>query len=897
VNKFKIHKLTINIKNFIIFNYMRYIKKAIKYSWAIPLIFASILFTDICHAQMAPPSKRVVIDTVIVTGTQFLSPDLIAINTNILPGEKIDIERGNEISNAIRTLWDQGIFDDIKVEIFNEKSNSLSLNFIIKERPKMSSYSFRGVNKTQEKEIKDKLILGRERMVTKDLKTRINKAVNEYFAKKGYLDAKAIISEEKDTKEKNAVRLIIDVQKGKKVRINEVLIAGNNNVDDLRLKSKMRGTKEKPILTLHPNKTKSVYQTEKDKNSNIWKNFNFLHPSKVLDAIDPYFKWNIFASAKFDEKKFREDKQNIISYYNSLGYRDAQIVSDTVYRTESNSINVELLVEEGQKYYFGNIDFAGNTKYADSTLRKILNVEKGDVYNMEKLKAKLGQAPSFDGELDIGTLYMDDGYLFFEVEAEEKAIYQDTIDIVVKLREGPQATIRKVSITGNDRTNEHVLRRELYTLPGNKFSRSDIIASVRMISSLGYIDPEQVQPEFEPQIQDGTVDINYGIVEKSNDQLELSAGFGGGVGFMGTVGVVFNNFSVKNILNKKAYRPLPMGDGQNLAIRYQSNGLWYNSGNITFSEPWLGGKKPIGLSVNLTYGRQSYSEQGWYAGNPNDHYLRNFGGGVMISKRLRWPDQNFVLSAGINYQNYFLKDYTYFVSDFIDGPANNLYGRITLGRKSLDQEIFPRSGSNINFTFQFTPPYSSLDKSRDVNSETVEQKYKWIEYHKYRFNAEWYQRIYGNLILKLAVKYGFLGYYNSDLGHSPFERFNVGGDGLSGFNMFVGRDLISQRGYDVYAPDATIFNKYTAEIRYPFSLNPSATIFGLAFFEAGNGWNSFKEYNPMSLYRAAGLGIRIHLPMFGLLGLDYGIGIDRLGEGVKFSNAAKFTFMLGFEPD
>lgn len=850
------------------------------------------------RSSMAMPQQTLhKIDTVVVEGTEFLDGSLIAISSNLVIGESIDIEKGNQISRAIRTLWDQELFDDIKVELFNRTATSVSVRFIVKERPRLGTYEFVGVNKTQETEIKDKVGLGKERMVTANLKARINKAVNDYFSDKGYLDARAIIREQPIAGQKNSVKLTIQVEKGSRVRINEIRFAGNQNVDELRLKSKMKGSKEMPKMTLYPDQSDRVYELKEGEQESLLKGFKFLYPTKILNALSPYLRLNVFASSKFKENKYFEDKQSVIHYYNSIGYRDAQIVSDTIYRNAAGNLNLEMLVEEGQRYYFGNIDFSGNTKYADSTLAKILNIKKGDVYNLEKLEARLGQMPSFDGSLDIGTLYMDDGYLFFEVTTEERAIYGDTIDIVVNLREGPQATIRKVSIKGNDRTNENVLRRELYTMPGNKFSRSDVISSVRMISSLGYIDPEQVNPNFNPRINEGTVDIEYDIVEKSNDQLELSAGFGGGIGFMGTVGVVFNNFSLKNIFNKKAYRPLPMGDGQNLSIRYQSNGLWYNSGNITFVEPWLGGKKPIGLSINLTYGRQSYSEGGYYQGNPNDHYLRNIGGGIMMSKRLRWPDQNFVLSFGVNYQNYLLKDYTYFVSDFINGPANNLFGRLTIGRNSVDQPIFPRSGSNINFTFQFTPPYANLDNSRDVASESVEQKYKWIEYHKYRFNAEWYQRIHGNLILKLAVKYGFLGYYNKDIGHSPFERFNVGGDGMSGFNMFVGRDLISQRGYEVYAPDATIFNKYTVELRYPFSLNPSATIYGLAFFEAGNGWSSFKEYNPMSLYRAAGVGVRIHLPMFGLLGLDYGLGIDRLGEGVKFNNAAKFSFMLGFEPD
>jgi len=569
------------------------------------------------------------------------------------------------------------------------------------------------------------------------------------------------------------------------------------------------------------------------------------------------------------------------------------LVDDTTYFANNGNLNIEIKIKEGKKYYFGDINWKGNTKHSDSLLTLLLGIKKGDVYNQELLDSRLGSMPSQDGSLDIGSLYMDDGYLFFTVTPREKSIIGDTINYEVNIVEGPQAINKNITISGNDRTNDHVLRRELFTLPGNKFSRTDIIRSIRQISNLGFIDPEKVNPIPKPNQADGTVDIEYQVAEKSSDQLELSAGFGGGIGFTGTIGIVFNNFSLRNFLNFKEWDPLPMGDGQKLSLRYQSNGLWFNSANFSFTEPWLGGKRPTALTVSGVYGRQSYSSSGMYNGSPNDHYLRNMGGGVTMSKRLKWPDDNFVFSYGVNYQNYFLKDFS-LIPGFTDGTANNLSLRLSIARNSVDQPIYPRSGSNINLTMQFTPPYSAFS-DRDFANEPTSEKFKWIEYHKYRFTAEWYQRIAGDLVLKLATKYGFLGYYNKNLGYSPFERFNVGGDGLSGFNMFVGRDIIAQRGYEVYATDAVIFNKYTAEVRYPFSLNPSATIFGLAFVEGANGWQNFKEYNPFKVYRSAGVGIRVFLPMFGLLGLDYGYGFDRNEMG--FGNRTKFTFMLGFEPD
>lgn len=856
------------------------------------------------NSESQTPQKYI-IDTVNISGAYFLDADILRLNTGLAKGDKIFLENDPEIAKAIKTLWNLKMFQDVKIIIDKIKGDSVSLNVIIVERPRLSKIIFKGIGKTAETEIKNKINIKDNRMLTEAFKIEVEEASRKYFAEKGYRNLQVNVQEETDTSQVNSKALTIYIEKGNKVHINAINIMGNENVSDAKIKSKMKGTKEMARLSLYPANENYVYGKSKPSLKSYFKQFGFLSPSKTLERLNPYFRYNIFASSKLNNQKFQEDKENIISLYNSLGYRDAQIVADTNYIVENGNLNVDLKIREGKRYYFGDIQWKGNTKYSDSVLSKILNIKKGDIYNRDLLLGKMGSMPSMDGSLDIGSLYMDDGYLFFQVTPKEKSVVNDTINYEIAIQEGPQATIKNITISGNERTNEHVIRRELFTLPGNKFSRTDIIRSIRQISNLGFIDPEKVNPIPKPNYDDGTVDIDYNIVEKSSDQLELSAGFGGGIGFTGTLGVVFNNFSIRNIARFKNWDPLPMGDGQKLSIRYQSNGLWFNSANLSFTEPWLGGKKPIGLTVSAIYGRQSYSENGIYnGGNPNDHYLRNFGGGVSLSKRLNWPDNNFLLSFGLNYQNYFLKDYTYFVSDFKNGPANNLFFRLTLARNSVDQPIYPRSGSNINFTFQFTPPYSIFSDKNYENME-AKDKYRWIEYHKYRFTAEWYQSIAGNLVLKLAAKYGFLGYYNNTIGYSPFERFSVGGDGLSGFNMFVGKDIISHRGYETgYSDmtnnpitDATIFNKYTAEVRYPFSLNPSATIFGLAFVEAANGWYNFSEYNPFKLYRSAGLGVRIHLPMFGLLGLDYGVGIDKLGTGTKFGGAAKFSFMLGFEPD
>src|SRR5690554_2202762 len=544
-------------------------------------------------AQQRPNSepKKYLIDTILIDGIQHLDPNLIRLSTRLSAGDQVLLENDPTIAKSIRNLWAQNLFSDISIAYTNIQSNTLSLKFSFVERPKLSSYSFTGLNKTQETEIKDKLQMVQHRMVTKALKKDIHEAVKSYLTEKGYLNVQTSI-EERVVGTDNSVSLIINVDKGRKVRINQVNISGNENIPETRLKSRMGNSKEMPRLSLYPANKETVYDSDKPTFKNYIRNQGYLSLSKTMEALNPYFRWNVFASSKYIPKKFEEDKREIIREYNARGYRDAQILEDTFYFTDNGHINIEAKVQEGKKYYFGDIEWVGNTKYSDSLLARLVGIKKGDVFNAELLDARLGMAPSMDGSLDIGSLYMDDGYLFFRVEPKEKSIESDTINYVVNIQEGPQATIKRIQITGNDRTNDHVLCRELFTLPGNKFSRADIIRSIRQVANLGFIDPEKVNPIPIPNYMDGTVDINYEVAEKSSDQLELSAGFGGGIGFTGTIGIVFNNFSLKNIANFKAWDPLPMGDGQKLSIRYQSNGLWFNSANLSFTEPWLGGKKP-----------------------------------------------------------------------------------------------------------------------------------------------------------------------------------------------------------------------------------------------------------------------------------------------------------------
>lgn len=839
--------------------------------------------------------KEYVVAGITTSGAKFLDPDLLIAVTGLKLGDKVRIPNDEAIAKAIRQIWKQDLFANVRVDITRIVGDKIFLDIVVEERPRLSKFNFKGIKKNEATEVKDKLGINSNRVFTDAVKKESIVRIRKYFVDKGYGKVNVGVQQRKDTNKVNSVIVTFVVNKGPKTHINQINIIGNEAASTSRLKRTFKGTKEMTRITLHPDEDKSVYGDSKPTLGKYLKSFGFLSPSKTLDILDPYFRFKLFTSSKYNESKFQDDKQSLISYYNGLGYRDARIVKDTVYPVANGNLNIDLKVSEGDRYYFGDITWRGNTKYSNEVLSKILGIRKGDVYNSTLLDKRIGRQLSPDGGEDISSLYMDDGYLFFNIDPVETSIVNDTINYEMHVTEGSQATIGQINIYGNDRTNEHVIRRELYTLPGSKFSRADLVQSQRRIANLGFFDPEKIGIQPKPHPENGTVDIDYTVTEKSSDQLQLSAGFGGGVSFYGNVGVSFNNFSIRNILKPKSWDPLPVGDGQKFSVNYQSNGPLYNSFNTSFTEPWLGGKKPNALTVSAVYSRFSGAAS---IADANSTYLRQFGGGVSLSSRLKWPDDNFVFTYGINYQNYFLKNYT-LVDTFRNGYSNNLYFRLVLARYTVDQPLYPRSGSNISFTFQFTPPWSAFS-DRNYAGETDQQKYKLIEYHKYRFTFDWYKSIVGNLVFKLSTKYGFMGYYNKSIGFSPFERFQLGGDGLSGQSYFIGRDIISQRGYEVYQTDATIFNKYTAELRYPFSLSPTSTIYGLAFVDAANAWGSFKDYNPFKLNRDAGLGIRIFLPMFGLLGLDYGVGFDRYDPAkgmTSLKDIAKFTFMLGFEPD
>ncbi|MEO9004280.1 MAG: POTRA domain-containing protein, partial [Ginsengibacter sp.] len=815
------------------------------------------------------------------------------------------------------------LVSDVEVYLTQLVGNNLSIEIHITDRPILSSFKFRGISKTEADDLTPKLDLakGRVTRVTEGFKVSSIDIIKKVFVDKGFRNVEVELNEVKDPKAANAVNIVFVIHKNGKVRIDNIYFAGNEEVSDLKLKKQMKGTKEKSRLTLFPSDDFNVYDSAKTNHLSFYEYLQtngYLIPSKTKELLDPYFRFKLFSSAKFNEKKYLEDKNKVLDYYNSLGFRDATIIKDTTYN-EKGGLDVALKLSEGHRYYFGNISWKGNTKYPDSLLTVILGIKKGDIYNGEVLSKKLGVIPSPDGG-DISSLYQDDGYLFFHVTPVETAVYNDTIDHEIRITEGPQATIGKVEITGNNKTKEYVIRRELRTIPGEKFSREKIIRTQRELGGLGFFDAEKINPGIDPHPENGTVDITWGLEEKSSDQLELSAGFGGGIGLTGTLGVTFNNFSIYNIFNKKAWDPLPVGDGQKLSLRAQSNGRQFRSYNFSFTEPWLGGKKrnPFTIGYYDTKYANAYDPYTGYYNRAyaDSSYIKTTGVSVSLGKQLKWPDDFFSLVYQLNYQRYKLKNYNIFPG-LINGISNNISFKITLARSSAGPNpIFPTSGSNFILSTQLTPPYSLFKNEQEL---AASDRYKWVEFHKERFTAQWYVPIgqgrgenkTKQFIMYAAAKYGFLGRYSKKAPSSPFERFQLGDAGLSNNYGLLGYDIIAHRGYPVYDnsnpkinPDLnqasnffTIFNKYTLEMRYPFSTSASSTIYGLAFFEAANGWYSFKDYNPFKLRRSVGLGARFFLPMFGLLGFDYGIGLDRINGTTGLKGAGKFTFMLGQEPE
>ncbi len=881
----------------------------------IPKVSVNPALLDIFNAKYP---KNYTIAEINVTGSKAFDPGLISSISGLAVGDKVMIPGTDAFGKAISKLWKQSLVSHVNINIVQLVGTNITIEIEITERPRLIDFQLVGIKKGEKEDLETKMALTKDRVLTENMKLSAVESIRKFYYEKGYRNVTIDMKEELIEGISNGVSLLFNISKGKKVRINSVNFSGNEIIDDARLKKQMKGTKEMSRLTLFPHTPMSPYG---DSSKGLtfkqyWRERGFFYPTQTKNLLDPYVKVR-FSAAKFNEIKYQEDKEKVLDFYNAQGLRDAVIVADTQMLNPDGNLDIDIKVNEGHKYYFGNITWRGNTKYPDSILNLLLGINKGDIYNLELLNKRLGKQMSMEGG-DISSLYQDDGYLFFHIDPTETAVYNDTIDYEVRITEGPQATYGNITVSGNDKTKDYVILREMRTLPGQKFSRADIVRTQRELSQLGFFNPEKINPNIVPNSDNGTVDVNWEVEEKSSDQLELSAGFGGGIGLTGTLGVVFNNFSIKNITSKSTWDPLPSGDGQRLSLRIQSNGRAYRSYNFSFTEPWFGGKKRNSFSIN--YYNTKFSNAIGPFGNfcrecADTSYVKTIGVGISMGKQLKWPDDFFNLIYSLNFQQYKLRNYGQIFRGFSNGNSTNISMKFTLLRNSAGPNpIFPTSGSNFSLSGQFTLPYSLLG----INANST-NKYELPEFHKWRFTGDWYTPIgrargaekNKQFILRTAAKFGFIGRYNPSMEVSPFERFQVGDAGLSNTQALLGYDIIAHRGFPVYSnsnprvsPEGltpnqffTIFNKYIVELRYPFSTNANSTIYGLAFFEAANGWYSFKDYNPFRLRRSAGLGMRFFLPMFGLLGFDYGIGLDRFNANTGLKGAAKFTFMLGQEPE
>jgi len=835
-----------------------------------------------------------VIGGITVSGAEYLDKSVLVMLAGLNVGEKVTIP-GEQITKSIKKLWDQGLFENIGIYVTDIQGENVFLDLRLKERPRLSRFSLKGVNKTEADNLREKIKITRGDVVTASLLMNTKHRIQEHFRGKGFLDTEVDIKQTPDTTRANNVILDIDIKKNSKVKINKIIVHGNKAFNAQKIKNAMKETKEMgkfdPLQDIELMLLHDLRETLR------------LNPQGVADStmahLNRTVKVRIFKASKFIQNKYDEDLVKVIKKYNSIGYRDAVILKDSLYRNKDGTLNVDLAINEGPQYYFRNITWVGNTKYTAEQLNTVLKINKGDLYNRDELETNLSFNPN---EQDVSSLYLDDGYLFFSAEPVEVNVEKDSIDIEIRLREGKQAKINKVAISGNTKTNDHVVIRELRTRPGALFSRTDIIRTTRELAQLRYFDPEKIVPDIVPNPEDGSVDITYKVEETSADQIELSGGWGYGR-IIGTLGLSFNNFSLRRFFTPGAWKPVPSGDGQKLSLRLQSYGKGYISYSASFTEPWLGGKKPNAFSV--TYWHSLYSN-GKSSHDPlRSEFIIN-GLTLGLGKRLTWPDDFFTLYQAITLQRYDLFQYTtIFVFGSGTGTYNNFNYNIVFGRSSVNQPIFPNSGSDVSLSLELTPPYSLLN-GKDYKAMNSDDKYKWIEYHKWKVNATFYTPLFGKAVVMTRAKLGFLGMYNPDIGITPFERFYLGGDGLSGYNNLDGREIIGMRGYrnETITPDyylnknigGTIFTKYTLELRYPLSLNPSATIFALAFLEGGNSWAGFADFNPFAIYRSAGFGIRVFLPMFGLLGLDWGYGFDPV-RGIPSANGSQFHFSINSSID
>ena len=807
--------------------------------------------------------RKYIVGGVSVDGNHYFGDKQIIQLTGLQKGLEVTVP-GEDISSIVNRLWLQRYFEDVAVVVDSIVPATDTAFFKIKivERPRVSRWTFTGVKTGERKELEERLNLKRGGEFSDYVAKTASDIIIRYYKEKGFLLTKVDVQTKKDTVVKSAIRVNFAVDRGQKVKIKKITFTGNDHVKESKLARSMKKTKDMRLL-------------------------------------------NFFSSKKFNEKEYANDKRNLISAFNEAGYRDARIIRDTMYYIEPNRLQIDFDIDEGKQYFFRNITWTGNSVYSSDDLNSILMIKKGDVYDVVTMEKRLFGGGK-QNEYDVSKLYRDNGYLFFNLQPVELNVEGDSVDVEMRIVEGKPATLNNIIINGNDLTNERVVRRQIFTRPGYLFSQTDFERSIREIASMGQFNQAN-----------NTVDLVYNVTEKPSSQLELSGGWGGNT-FVATVGVSFNNFSTRRLFDKSAWRPVPLGDAQNLAIRFQTNGTYYTSLSASFMEPWLFGKKPTSLNVSLYYTRQTNSYIAFNILN-NDEFMEVYGVAAGIGNRLKWPDNYFVLYNQLSWQTYRLQNWNYNFL-FNTGISHNLSYTLSLSRNSTDQQIYPRQGSDFSFSLQLTPPYSLLrhkDKGvrdangnptrvkswRDIdyNLQSSEDRYKWIEYHKWSFKGAIYTKLVGDLVLMARAQFGYLGYYNRNWGYSPFEGFLVGGDGMSGYNTY-GSEVISLRGYEnysltprVYAPYANgyaysgnVYDKFTVELRYPVVLQPQSTIFALVFLEGGNAWSDIRDFNPFQIKRSAGVGVRVFLPMIGLLGVDWGYGFDDDTYG-----KSQFHFVIG----
>ena len=809
--------------------------------------------------------KEYVINDIKVTGIKSFNEQTVITYTGLFVGKKVQIP-GEDISKIINKLWKLELFSDINFYITRIIDDKVDLEISIIELPSLSEYKITGLKKTKAETIEEEIEIKRGQKITENfIETTKNYIINKY-QKNGFLNTKVNINTTKDSVGLNNKKMVINVDLGDRVKVNEIEFSGNEIFKSKQLKKKMKKTKTKLP-------------------GRFWK------------------------KSKFIEDDYQTDLNSIIDFYKEKGYRDARIISDTVV-TNDNLIKLKIDINEGKKYYFGDIKFLGNTVYSDDQLSKLLGLFRGDTYNGVLLKKRIADSSKPDGE-DLTNLYQNNGYLFSSINPVEIAAINDTIDFEIRIVEGNPAYFNKITVVGNTRTNDHVIFRELRTKPGDLYSKDKVVRTVRELGQTGFFDPEQITPDFKNvDPNGGTVDIEYGLVEKGASQVELQGGYGGN-SFIGSIGVSFNNFSLKGLKDKKAWKPVPMGDGQSLSLRLQAN-RFYRVYSFSLADPWFGGEQPVQFSTSFSHTKQF--RYNFFTGNVNkEQFVSITGASIGLAKRLRVPDDYFTLSQSLSYQYYNLQNYFTGLFTFGEGKSNNVSYTVALSRNNtFTNPIFPLGGSEFVLSARFSLPYSlwngvdygslgDMPEFQDSNgnpdtSKIDQEKFKWLEFYKIKFKGSWYTRLFDKLVLRTHAEFGFLGAYNNDRGVIPFDRFFLGGDGMSQYAM-DGREMISLRGYPNQSLSSqngsTIYNKFSLELRYPITLKPAASIFGLTFLESGQGFDNFREYNPFNSKRSMGLGLRIFMPAFGLLGIDFGYGLDGVNDNDLTPNGWETHFVIG----